>query len=1780
MAINKNNKKFNSILADTSVDSKPLGSVHTEESVEVKKKRDISLLKEVDADKKAPSKKTGNFFTRLFGKKDKSVDILAVPVLTASNITKVVPNEDIINKEDGKNLDISSDVISKIKNLDLGEDADLEIKNYDESPKDIESKGEDSKVESTKEANTKEKSTKERDVQEASTKEVDIKAQDIKVDSKEASKLDGQELESKRSLKDTKEPSVKSVSLDDISPKAIRVEEYLDEKSLNLNLANLKTIKDSLLEAEAKARELSLKASSEEGHKVSEDKKQTILLDELSNPHFKLYEIKTPDDKKDASKDVLKEKIPAVDEAKIQTKAINTEASLPQEAQAEEAKTQEEKPKEAQTQEIKTQDATMQEVKSEPISPKRIEDKSKDLESNTEDALKKNPEVLDVSKDSNLANSESKPSLLSFKKPPKNPKHIAKKKSNKALLKLSIIIIIIVIILVVLYRILAGGIHIKDVSIAGIEVQNVFLKLENKFVLTIDKVDVMDSKAKQENTKTIEENVNDAINYIQKSIFIFSYFKFLEIKDISINHKYTGSVRFDGKSYILKTPLVNASFSIVSEGRDLVLNVRQFLIKGFDAILGGDLIYSVPKKELAFNIKANFTRKEALTFTGISTTKKLRLSTQSTNLASLAMFKKYFDLIEDEHLKATLEEWLYTNIAYSSLKIEDLRFDVRLDPKDIAYDFLHKTHAKISFTDLKVTLAQGLDPIEAPNAYLTYKDRGLYIKTPKASFNEAVLDNSSVDIVNMPHPDIHINIIAQNAVLDESLERLLEHYDVHMPLKQLAIPSKSTLEAFRLASKDKAQNLDATKTNAESLSTENKEASKEEGLQEVKQEEVKQEEDENKEVKQQEDTQSTKEEASNKASTDREQSESSSTQDSQEGDGGDLSSAMLDNTMKVSLAMNLIYNPETKKDEFTTKGIITGKNMQLALFDYPLSAKDLQVALDINHTQEMIYITGNDVTYKDLVNGNMQASLDLKTEVLKANTLIKKATINTNDLDKFTPITESTNTKDKPLQKEALGLFYFDDRLGVKPYGASVLKTAFNGSLADASLNNPSEVSDVAPSLLQPSDIESKDKNLYYELHSDIEASKPSQPKDSIDSIDQSLKGTPKEEIVTSPSSLDEDDTTNALKAPQTPSTPIIITPIPPLESNPSSVGETSKQPSLDTKTQENATSPNANENKDINTTQPKTQSLQDEKDIDANKDSNNTQDSKSIDTTKQKDAKDVIITKPTKSQVWDKLKVQKQETRPFTKLSPKDIASLARKEVEKEKELNLEQDLLDMTNTKLSFEIDFKKHLILKVPTLNLNLSIDEALSEANVKPSTPPPSPKSQDEASQEVALPTSSTQANSDTKAQVAISELKHRILHVQASDLQKLVDISPLLRYYGLKGGDVTLAYPLDDNKTHDFNFKAKLTKLDYPIYSLDNKKLTDISLAGESKKGFLNITSDKNIVYKSKDSLSMLKSGGYAIDLDLALDSKIPFLAELFKDTNSLPISKEEAEQNVKLEQAKASLRKQLGIHALDFNIVLNNMTFLFKGYKIPLEDVNARIKSHKTIIDGSYGNGIFNMTMVDGVMFFDAKNFSGDFINRVLKSNGGGKDIVSGGLFNIKAFMRGDNISATINMNNTAFTDFKVVQNIFALIDTVPSLIVFKNPHLGADGYKVDRGIIKLAMNKDYLGLENIYLVGSTMDINGEGIIDLASKETSVTLNISTIKNVSSLLSRIPVVGYIILGREGKISTNLILTGKYDNPKVNISLAEDVIKAPFNILKRVFTPIDFLIDTIIENNKQ
>ena len=80
------------------------------------------------------------------------------------------------------------------------------------------------------------------------------------------------------------------------------------------------------------------------------------------------------------------------------------------------------------------------------------------------------------------------------------------------------------------------------------------------------------------------------------------------------------------------------------------------------------------------------------------------------------------------------------------------------------------------------------------------------------------------------------------------------------------------------------------------------------------------------------------------------------------------------------------------------------------------------------------------------------------------------------------------------------------------------------------------------------------------------------------------------------------------------------------------------------------------------------------------------------------------------------------------------------------------------------------------------------------------------------------------------------------------------------------------------------------------------------------------------------------------------------------------------------------------------------------------------------------------------------------------------------------------------------------------------------------------------------------------MKILGEGKADINARTLEGEMTLKT--DLGSKLGKVPMVGYILLGNDGSVSTTLTLSGSLDDPKIETAIAKEIVTAPFNILKR------------------
>ncbi|WP_200762260.1 AsmA-like C-terminal domain-containing protein [Nitrosophilus alvini] len=245
-----------------------------------------------------------------------------------------------------------------------------------------------------------------------------------------------------------------------------------------------------------------------------------------------------------------------------------------------------------------------------------------------------------------------------------------------------------------------------------------------------------------------------------------------------------------------------------------------------------------------------------------------------------------------------------------------------------------------------------------------------------------------------------------------------------------------------------------------------------------------------------------------------------------------------------------------------------------------------------------------------------------------------------------------------------------------------------------------------------------------------------------------------------------------------------------------------------------------------------------------------------------------------------------------------------------------------------------------------------------------------------------------------------------------------------------------------------------------------------------------------------------------------------------------------------------SALKNIRLNGKNSNIIIDNHLLLCENYilvkKGSLIDFLSTYKSGKVILTGTTKN--FKIT---------GSNLKEELVSRFIDFYG-----INGGLYNLQANGNTKNLTGKITFYNAVLKDFALLNNILAFLNTVPALITFSDPGYSQHGFKVKKGVMNFRLVNKVLYIDSLKFEGSSTNIEGSGILDLNRNTIDMRLKLKTFKRISTVVSKIPLAGYILLGEDGSISTVLKIRGDLMKPKIESKLPEETIKAPLNIIKR------------------
>ncbi len=147
-----------------------------------------------------------------------------------------------------------------------------------------------------------------------------------------------------------------------------------------------------------------------------------------------------------------------------------------------------------------------------------------------------------------------------------------------------------------------------------------------------------------------------------------------------------------------------------------------------------------------------------------------------------------------------------------------------------------------------------------------------------------------------------------------------------------------------------------------------------------------------------------------------------------------------------------------------------------------------------------------------------------------------------------------------------------------------------------------------------------------------------------------------------------------------------------------------------------------------------------------------------------------------------------------------------------------------------------------------------------------------------------------------------------------------------------------------------------------------------------------------------------------------------------------------------------------------------------------------------------------------------------------------------------------------LKVRNTILKDYKVINNMLAFANTVPALSTFSLPQYSSKGLHVKEAYGGFTYKNKNIAIHDASLDSKELRIHGNG--DLNFVENSINMKLALKTDLGTTLSKLPIVGYLLFGDDGSVSTTITIDGKLDDPTISNAIAKDIAVAPFKLLER------------------
>jgi hypothetical protein len=357
-------------------------------------------------------------------------------------------------------------------------------------------------------------------------------------------------------------------------------------------------------------------------------------------------------------------------------------------------------------------------------------------------------------------------------------------------------------------------------------------------------------------------------------------------------------------------------------------------------------------------------------------------------------------------------------------------------------------------------------------------------------------------------------------------------------------------------------------------------------------------------------------------------------------------------------------------------------------------------------------------------------------------------------------------------------------------------------------------------------------------------------------------------------------------------------------------------------------------------------------------------------------------------------------------------------------------------------------------------------------------------------------------------------------VKLNSLKNISRGSQQLKRLNLTEGNVTFTKNANEAETR---FQANIN-YPYKILLQNGKYLNTYKIIGTIKKEDIdfNINNIVDISMGDDIRINMKKLG---INIDEVI--------KLSKNIN---------------EQAKSQESKNIILNATDSYLELGN------GRKAIADTISLQYFNKILTAQLKHKKGVAGFKLNNNNFHLYGKDFNDEFMEKLFTLSK-----FKNGTLNFSMSGTLDEYEGVFYIHNTTIVDYVILNNILAFINTIPSLTTFSIPGYNRKGLFVSEAYMKFKSLQGKFDISDLFLESKEIEISGSGEADINKNIIDIDLVLKT--DLGSTTAKIPVVGYIVLGKDN-ISTGVKVSGKLSDPKVKSLIVKDIIVAPLNIIKR------------------